>query len=94
MAKRVSTRLLKMLEGDIVVTRVARHYSLGRVNADHDRQTPIETENFRPAAIERACALAGAEHQVFLDERAGPGGACVPINCREIPPRPHGAGRQ
>jgi hypothetical protein len=75
-----STRPPTRLEGDIVVTRVARHYAIGRVNADRLTQTPIETQNSRADALSRACALAGADHQVFLYERAEPSD-CVHIEC-------------
>jgi hypothetical protein len=60
-----------MREGDIVVTRVVRHYSLGRVTADGRTQTPIESLSGRAAALRRACLLAGADHRVFILENAG-----------------------
>ena len=69
----------KMLEGDIVVTRVARHYALGRMTADLRTQTPVDTQNTRADALSQACLLAGAEHRVFLYELAGTG-QCVQIN--------------
>jgi hypothetical protein len=68
-------------EGDIVVTRVARHYALGRVNADRSTQTPIETQNLRAYALSSACVLAGAEHHVFLYDIAGPAGTGVRVDC-------------
>jgi hypothetical protein len=61
----------KMREGDIVVTRVSRHYSLGQVRADGHTQTPIESLKDRSAALSRACVLAGAGHRVFILERSG-----------------------
>lgn len=61
---------LSMVEGDIVITRVARHYSLGRVNDDHQTQTPIESHDHRAEAISRACTVAGADQQVFIYEEA------------------------
>ena len=60
-----------MREGDIVVTRVGRHYSLGRVKADGKTQTPIESLKGRSAALGRACLLAGAGHRVFIVEKPG-----------------------
>jgi hypothetical protein len=60
-----------MREGDIVVTRVARHYSLGRLTADGRTQTPIESLNGRSSALRRACLLAGADHRVFILEKPG-----------------------
>jgi hypothetical protein len=60
-----------MREGDIVVTRVVRHYSLGRVTADGQTQTPIESLSGRAAALSRACLLAGADHRVFILDNPG-----------------------
>jgi hypothetical protein len=73
------TRAPKMLEGDIVVTRVARHYALGRMTADLHTQTPLDTQNTRSDAVAMACLLAGADHRVFLYDQAG-AGHCVQIN--------------
>jgi hypothetical protein len=72
-----------MREGDIVVTRVAHHYALGRLNADHRTQTPIEAQDHRGDALRRACELAGADHHVFLCELAGPGDY-IDVNCAEV----------
>jgi hypothetical protein len=74
-------------EGDIVVTRVARHYALGRVNAYRYTQTPIETQNLRADALSSACVLAGGKHQVFLYDIAGPAGAGVRVDCAQISKR-------
>jgi hypothetical protein len=71
-----------MQEGDIVVTRVAHHYALGRLNADRRTQTPIEAQDHRSAALRRACDLAGADHHVFLYELAGPSNY-IDVNCAE-----------
>jgi hypothetical protein len=60
-----------MREGDIVVTRVGRHYALGRVKADGETQTSIEQQTHRTDAISRACVLAGADHRVFIVEGSG-----------------------
>ena len=72
-----------MLEGDIVVTRVARHDALGRMTADLHTQTPVDTQNTRSDAVALACLLAGADHRVFLYELAG-AGQCVQINCDTV----------
>jgi len=77
-------RPAKQLEGDIVVTRVARHYALGRVTADHHTQTPLETENDRDEALRRACILARPAHRVFLYDLAGPSSVCIEIHCANI----------
>ena len=75
-------------EGDILVTRVARHYALGRVNADRYTQTPVATENLRADGLSSACVLAGAEHHVFLYDTAGPAGTSVRVDCTKIGTRP------
>src|ERR1700730_4886800 len=67
----VVTKDHEMLEGDIVVTRVGRHYSLGRLKADGRTQTPIESLNSRSVALSRACLLAGADRRVFILEKSG-----------------------
>jgi hypothetical protein len=82
MDTRPHTRLPKTLEGDIVVSRVAHHYALGRLHADLRTQTPIEAQDHRADALRRACVLAGADRRVFFYELAEP---CdyVHINCSE-----------
>jgi hypothetical protein len=76
------SRLPKMREGDIVVTRVAHHYAVGRINADQQTQTHVEAQDHRSDALSRACGLAGADHCVFLHELAGPG-LYIQINCSD-----------
>src|ERR1700684_3856408 len=78
-------RAPKMLEGDIVVTRVAHHYSLGRMN-DRQTQTPIEVQIGRADALRRACLLVGADHQVFLHDVAG-GGTAIKFDCPDTSKR-------
>ena len=53
-------------EGDIMVTRVARRFAIGRLNADCSTQTPIEIHADRVDALDRACAMAGTERRIFL----------------------------
>jgi hypothetical protein len=72
-----------MRTGDIVVTRVAHHYSLGRMNADRHTETPLEAHMHRNDALSRACLLAGAGHQVFLHDESGPCKA-VKVDCRQL----------
>jgi hypothetical protein len=67
-----------------VVTRVSRHYALGRVTADRHTQEPLETQNDRGEALSRACILAGPTHRVFLYELAGPSRVCLEIDCAKI----------
>jgi hypothetical protein len=87
------TRVSRMLEGDIVVTRVARHYALGRITADLRTETPVDTQNTRSDALGMACLLAGADHRVFLCELAGVGN-CVHINRDRVGKHPvHGERR-
>jgi hypothetical protein len=73
------TRVPGILEGDIVVTRVARHYAIGRMTADLRTEKPVDTQNTRSDALSMANLLAGADHRVFLYELAGAGN-CVQIN--------------
>ena len=61
-------------EGDFVVTRVARHYSIGQMTADGRTQFAVEAHNDRDTAIRLAWFLAGTDHRVFLCDRANSGG--------------------
>jgi hypothetical protein len=61
----------QMREGDIVVTRVGWHYSLGRVKPDGETQTPIEVRSGRSEAPSWAGVLASRDHEVFIYEKAG-----------------------
>jgi hypothetical protein len=72
----------KMRRGDIVVTRVARHYALGRIGLDLKTQTAVETQDARSDALNRACDLAGTDHRVFLYELAASSNF-VQINCSD-----------
>jgi hypothetical protein len=69
-----------ILPGDIVVTPVARHYSLGRVGADGKTQVFLESHVHRADALKRACALAGPDHRVF-QSRTGGSKAYFPFRC-------------
>jgi hypothetical protein len=75
------TRAPRMQEVDIVVTRVARHYSLGRVRADRRTQAPIEVQTHRGDALGRASVLAGVDRRIFLIDLAGPLGICIRYDC-------------
>jgi len=64
--KALQSAQVQASEGDIVATRVAGRYALGRVTADGEKQAHIESQQSLEAALERACALAGADQRVFL----------------------------
>jgi hypothetical protein len=81
-------RLPTMLEGDIVVTRVARHYSIGRVNVDGRTQTPIEVQADRNEAVRRACLLAAPDHRVFIVDVAARPSTASQIDCTDMPEPP------
>ena len=61
----------KILEGDMVVTAVAGQYAIGRMTAGGDTQESIGSQPKLAEALERACALAGANHRVFLYPSTG-----------------------
>jgi hypothetical protein len=84
-----SPDLRQIVAGDVVVTPVAHHYALGRVNANHRTQTPIEAQDHLSDALSRACELvAGTAHRVFAYENAGPGSSRSQVNCRTISGNP------
>ena len=60
-----------ILEGDIVVTAVAEQFAIGRMMADGKTQESLGSRQTRADALPEACALAGAEHRVFLYGCAG-----------------------
>jgi hypothetical protein len=62
---RATSRRTSTAEGDFVVTRVAHHYTIGRITADALTQTYIESLPDELTALNRACELAGRDHRVF-----------------------------
>jgi len=71
-----------ILQGDIVVTAVAGHYAIGQMTADGTTQESLGSRPTRAAALEEACALAGAKHQVFLYPSTG-----TPVHVRFVCPK-------
>jgi hypothetical protein len=57
-------------EGDLMVTAVGEHFSIGRLKADRETQEFLGSQRDRAAALQQACALAGANHRVFLCAKA------------------------
>jgi len=60
-----------ILQGDIIVTAVAGHYAIGQMTADGATQESLGSQPKLTVALERACALAGEKHQVFLYPNTG-----------------------
>ena len=56
--------------GDIMVTAVGDLFVIGRLKADRSAQEPLGTDGTCARALQRACALAGARHRVFVCARA------------------------
>jgi hypothetical protein len=69
--------------GDIIVTAVARHYAIGRVQADGVTQEYLASEPDRITALAHACRLAGTAHRVLL-YRLTADTTFTPHNCRLI----------
>ena len=72
-----------MLEGDIMVTAVGEHYAIGRLRTDRDTQEPLGWRQDRAAALEKACALAGSNHRVFLYEKPSHT-TYLPFGCAKV----------
>jgi len=72
----------KILEGDMVVTAVGGHFAIGQITAGGDTQS-IGSQPKLAEAFERACALAGANHRVFLYPSAGIPDY-RPVDCAEV----------
>jgi hypothetical protein len=56
-------------DGDIVVTKVASHFHVGRVQAEGKPWTSIEVMNSQSDALTVACRLIRATQRVFLYDR-------------------------
>jgi hypothetical protein len=69
--------------GDIIVTAVAHHYSIGRIQADGATQGYLASESNQRIALAHACRLAGTAHRVFL-YRLTADTTCTLHNCRLI----------
>lgn len=65
--------------GDVVVTKVADRYHIGRVHADSDVLTTIAVLTHRNAALASACRLVTGHQRVFMSAQAGSGH--IEIDC-------------
>jgi len=74
--------------GDIIVTAVANHYSIGRIQADGATQEYLASESNQRTALAHACRLAGTAHRVFL-YRLTADTTFTPHDCRLIQARGH-----
>jgi hypothetical protein len=70
-------------KGDVIVTAVAHHYSIGRIQADRHTQEHLGSEKNRALALTRACQFATGFHRVFLYHSAGES-KFTPFDCQEI----------
>ena len=70
-------------EGDIIVTAVGGRYAIGRLKADREMQESLGSHANRAEALQQACALAGANHRVFLYPSAGKSGYRR-VDCAEV----------
>jgi hypothetical protein len=69
-------------DGDIVVTAVADHYSIGRVGPSGIEEY-LASARDRPSAEALACRFAGGTHRVFVRKNAGQS-QFASIDCEEI----------
>ena len=58
-------------------------FPLGRLKADRDTQEHLGWQLDRAEAVKQACALAGANHRVFLYANAGTP-YYLPFDCAEV----------
>ena len=72
--------------GDIIVTAVSNHYSIGQITTDGSTQQYLASEKDRADALTRASQLAGAAHRIFLWTPAG-ASSFVRVDC-EAPTAP------
>jgi hypothetical protein len=72
------------VEGDMMVTPVAGHYAIGRIQSDGWHQSFVEAQTKCLPALRRACALAVDGHRVFLSHGTRAGTVLVdPTNLEE-----------
>ena len=71
-------------KGDVIVTAVAHHYAVGRIQADGRTQEHLASEKDRARALALACQFAHAAHRVFLYQSAGDS-RFAPCECPKIP---------
>jgi hypothetical protein len=72
-----------VLVGDITVTAVDGQYAISRLKADRETQEHVGFQVVRADALKQACALAGANHRVFLHPRAGTSDS-LPFDCAQV----------
>jgi hypothetical protein len=70
-------------KGDVIVTAVAHHYAIGRIQADRHTQEHLASEKNRAVAVARACQFAGGFHRVFFYHSAGDS-KFTPFDCQAI----------
>ena len=68
--------------GDLVVTRVAAHYHVGRKQAEGRPHASIAVTNRYDEAIAVACQLVSGQQRVFLYAKGGSSDG-VEIDCRK-----------
>jgi hypothetical protein len=71
----------RLREGDIVVTAVAHHFAIGRVQADGTHQDALASERVCSEALSTARVIAGPTHRVFIYWNPGTNDyRLVPVN--------------
>jgi hypothetical protein len=70
----------RLAAGDVVVTKVARHYHIGRVQAAGTVLAALSVENRRDDALALACESVTGHQRVYLNISAG-SRQHVEINC-------------
>ena len=70
-AKSTPARRREPAAGDVVVTKVANHYNVGRAQADGTPLAAIETIDRLADALTLACRLIAGSQRVFLYDRGG-----------------------
>ena len=70
-------------QGDIIVTAVAHHYSIGRIQSDGRTQKHLASEKSQTLALVLACKFGSGTHRVFLFKSPGDSNF-EPLDCQEI----------
>ena len=82
MAEEGTARDSSSIEGDFVVTPLAGQYAIGLTTASAATQALVEMQPDLATALQRACALAGDAHRVFLAHSTR--ATSVLIDCTEL----------
>jgi hypothetical protein len=76
---------IEPVRGDVVVTKVATHYHVSRVQGAGEPLATLGVANRRSDALDLACRSLVAQQRLFLYDR-GDTADCVQVSCADARP--------